>query len=261
MHFGLIIIGDEILSGKRQDKHFAKILGLLEARGLQLSWVTYLGDERERLTAALRGSFAAGEPVLSCGGIGATPDDHTRQAAAAALGVPLSLHPQAAQLITERTVEMAREGKGSTDMSTPENRQRLKMGEFPEGAAIISNPFNRIPGFSIRQHYFVPGFPVMAWPMIEWVLDHDFAHLHHREPRGERSLLLFEVPESAATPLMEAIEARYPGIKVFSLPSVGDATLRRHIELGVKGPTALLDAAWRDLESGARGLGEVVLPA
>jgi len=199
--------------------------------------------------------------VLSCGGIGATPDDHTRQAAAAALGVPLSLHPQAAQLITERTVEMAREGKGSTDMSTPENRQRLKMGEFPEGAAIIPNPFNRIPGFSIRQHYFVPGFPVMAWPMIEWVLDHDFAHLHHREPRGERSLLLFEVPESAATPLMEAVEARYPGIKVFSLPSVGDATLRRHIELGVKGPTALLDAAWRDLERGARGLGEVVLPA
>ncbi len=260
MSFGLIIIGDEILSGKRQDKHFAKILGLLDARGLRLSWVRYLGDERDRLAAALRESFAAGEPVLSCGGIGATPDDHTRQAAAATLCVPLFLHPKAAQLITERTVEMAREGKGSTDMSTPENRQRLKMGEFPEGAAIIPNPFNRIPGFSIRQHYFVPGFPVMAWPMIEWVLDHDFAHLHHREPRGERSLLLFEVPESAATPLMEAIEARYPGIKVFSLPSVGDATLRRHIELGVKGPTGLLEAAWQELESGARRLGEVVLP-
>ena len=261
MSFGLIIIGDEILSGKRQDKHFASILGLLDTRGLQLSWVRYLGDERDRLAGALRESFAAAEPVLCCGGIGATPDDHTRQAAAAALGVPLCLHPQAARLITERTVEMAREGKGSTDMSTPENRQRLKMGEFPEGASIIPNPFNRIPGFSIRQHYFVPGFPVMAWPMIEWVLDHDFAHLHHHEPRGERSLLLFEVPESAATPLMEAIEARHPGIKVFSLPSVGDARMRRHIELGVKGPTALLDAAWHELESGARRLGEVVLPA
>jgi molybdopterin-biosynthesis enzyme MoeA-like protein len=92
------------------------------------------------------------------------------------------------------------------------------------------------------------------------VLDHDFAHLHHREPRGERSLLLFEVPESAATPLMEAVEAGHPGITVFSLPSVGSAGMRRHIELGVKGPVDLLDAAWLELERGARRLGEVVLP-
>ena len=255
MNFGLIIIGDEILSGKRQDKHFAKVLELMSARGLSLGWVTYLGDDRARLVDTLRASFASGDAVFSCGGIGATPDDHTRQAAAAALGLPLVLHPEAGRLIAERTAEMAREGKANADMSTPENRQRLKMGEFPQGSAIIPNPYNRIPGFTVRSHYFVPGFPVMAWPMIEWVLDRQFADLHHRERRGERSLLLYEVPESAATPLMESVEAEFPDIRVFSLPSVGEGGQRRHIELGVKGPLSLLDAAWARLEAGARALG------
>ncbi len=255
MNFGLIIIGDEILSGKRQDKHFAKVVELMSARGLSLSWVSYLGDDRARLVDALRASFASGDTVFSCGGIGATPDDHTRQAAAAALGLPLHLHPEAARLIAERTAEMARDGKANADMTTPENRQRLKMGEFPQGSEIVPNPFNKIPGFAIRNHFFVPGFPVMAWPMLEWVLDHHFADHHHRAPRGERSLLLFEVPESAATPLMEAVEAEFPDVKVFSLPSVGEGGQRRHIELGVKGPLTVLDAAWARLEAGARALG------
>ncbi|HVL55722.1 MAG TPA: molybdopterin-binding protein, partial [Burkholderiaceae bacterium] len=84
--FGLIVVGDEILSGKRQDKHFPKVVELLGERGLQLAWARYVGDDRPRLTATLRETFAGGEPVVCCGGIGATPDDHTRQAAAAALG-------------------------------------------------------------------------------------------------------------------------------------------------------------------------------
>jgi len=255
MDFGLIVVGDEILSGKRSDKHFAKVVELLGARGLQLAWARYLGDDRGRIAQALRESFASGDAVFCCGGIGATPDDHTRQAAAQALGVALALHPQAEALIAERCAETAREGRGSADMSTPENRQRLKMGEFPEGSEILPNAFNRIPGFAIRNHFFVPGFPVMAWPMIESVLDGRFAELHHRERRGERALLLYEVPESAATPLMEAIEAEFPGVKVFSLPSVGEGGRRRHIELGVKGPLAMLDAAWARLEAGVRALG------
>jgi molybdopterin-biosynthesis enzyme MoeA-like protein len=257
VNIGLIIVGDEILSGKRQDKHFARVLEILRARGLQLAWARYVGDDRPRLVATLRESFAGDDLVFCCGGIGATPDDHTRQAAGEALGLPLALHPEAQALITERTAEMAREGKGTADMNTPENRQRLKMGEFPEGAEIIPNPYNRIPGFAICRHFFVPGFPVMAWPMIEAVLDTRFAQLHHREQRAERSLLLFDTPEATATPLMEAIEGRFPGVKVFSLPSVGDARRARHIELGVKGPAYQVAAAWPELEAGARRLGPV----
>jgi molybdopterin-biosynthesis enzyme MoeA-like protein len=256
--FGLFIVGDEILSGKRQDKHFAKVIALLAARGLRLSWAQYLPDERDAITEALRRTFAGTEVVFSCGGIGSTPDDHTRQAAAAALGVPLMLHPEAEQLITQRCVEMAAEGRGSADMSAAENRQRLKMGEFPRGAALIPNPFNRIPGFSVGEHWFVPGFPVMAWPMIEWVLETRYARFFNLAPQAERSLLVFETPESLIVPLMEAVESRFAEVKAFSLPSVGDGhdgrPARRHIELGVKGPVAQIDAAFEMIEAGVRAL-------
>lgn len=257
--FGLIIVGDEILSGKRQDKHFAKVVELLGARGLRLSWAQYLPDERAAITEALRRSFASGDIVFSCGGIGSTSDDHTRQAAAAALGVEVVLHPEAAQLIAERCADMAAKGQGSADMTTPENRQRLKMGEFPAGARIIPNPFNKIPGFAVGTHHFVPGFPVMAWPMIEHVLETEYAAHFHRAPLAERSLLVFETAESLVAPLMEDIEALFDGVRAFSLPSIGDGKdgrpARRHIELGVKGPPERLDAAFAHLMQGVQRLG------
>jgi len=147
MSIGAIIIGDEILSGKRADKHFPKVIELLALRGMALDWAQVLGDDRVRLTEALRRSFATDDIVFSFGGIGVTPDDHTRQAAAAALGVGIALHPAA-----EREIR-ARFG----DETTP---QRLMLGEFPIGSEIIPNPYNRIPGFSVGRHYFFPGFPV-----------------------------------------------------------------------------------------------------
>ncbi|MFA7665805.1 MAG: molybdopterin-binding protein [Burkholderiaceae bacterium] len=258
MNFGLIIIGDEILSGRRQDKHFPKVVELLAARGLRLSWAEYFGDDLDPLVAALRRSFASGDAVFCCGGIGATPDDRTRQAAGLALGLELELHPEAARLITQRVAEMAAEGGGSADMNLPENRQRLKMGEFPVGSAILPNPYNRIPGFEIRNHFFTPGFPVMAWPMIEWALDHRFADLFHRERRAERSFLAYDLPESTVTPLLEQIERDFPGVKTFSLPSVGEDGSRRHIELGVKGPDHLVGPAFERLEQGTRALGAAI---
>ena len=261
MPFGLIIIGDEILSGKRQDKHFSKVVELLGARGLELSWAKYLGDERTRLVSTLTQTFASNDIVFSCGGIGATPDDHTRQAAALAKNLPLQLHPEAARLIAERTADMAREGKAKTDMSLPENQQRLKMGEFPAGARTIANPFNKIPGFNLDQHWFVPGFPVMAWPMIEAVLDAHYRHLFHRKVAVDRSFLIYELAESTATPLMEAIEREFADIKVYSLPSMGEGGMRRHIELGVKGDANTIEAAFEKLRAGAQQLGGVLNPA
>src|SRR5690606_13801254 len=141
-----------ILSGRRQDKHFSKVVELLGARGLKLSWAELLPDDRATLAAALRRSFASGDIVFSCGGIGGTPDDHTRQAAAEALGLPLALHPEAEQAIALRSAEMAAKGQGTADMGTPENQQRLQMGMFPQGCEIVPNPYNRIPGFFVRDH-------------------------------------------------------------------------------------------------------------
>ena len=220
--FGAFIIGDEILVGKRQDKHLTFLIGALAKRGLRLSWAQYLGDDPARLAAALKDSFSAKDVVFSFGGIGATPDDHTRQCAAAALEVSLKLHPDAEREIRGRF-------GGET---TPE---RLAMGEFPAGAKIIPNPVNRIPGFSLGDHHFVPGFPQMAWPMAEWVLDTRYRDRFDSQKWGEASILVFEAGESQLIPTMKAVEAAFPEIKVFSLPSMGQDGSRIHVELGVRG--------------------------
>ncbi|MDP2005141.1 MAG: molybdopterin-binding protein [Rubrivivax sp.] len=257
-HIGLVIVGDEILSGKRQDKHLAKVIELLNARGLALSWARYVGDDRPRITAALRDAFASGDLVFSCGGIGATPDDHTRQCAAAARGVALELHPQARDLILERMRDVAAEQGLPYEPDRADNLHRLNMGVFPAGATLIPNPYNKIPGFSLGDLHFVPGFPVMAWPMIEWVLDGQYAHLHGGARTIERSVIVFGAMEASLTPLMEDIEARFPGAKVFSLPSVDHPTYGRHIELGVKGrgdPAEAYAALRAGLEAAGARLG------
>jgi molybdopterin-biosynthesis enzyme MoeA-like protein len=244
MAIGLIIIGDEILSGKRRDQHFPKVVELLAERGLQLAWAEFVGDDPARISVTLKRTLAGPDIVFSCGGIGATPDDHTRQCAAAALGVPLVLHPEGRASIEQRIREMAAEAGREANLAAPDNLQRLKMAEFPQGASLIPNPYNRVPGFSVGRHHFVPGFPVMAWPMIAWVLDTCYAGLFHAEARAERALLVYEQAEAALTPLMEALQAGYPGVRVFSLPSVGDGATRRHIELGVKGQPEQVLAAF-----------------
>ncbi len=264
MNFGLIVIGDEILSGKRVDKHLPKVVDILARRGLALSWMRLVGDDPERIRADLKDAFASGDVVFSCGGIGATPDDHTRQCAAAALGVPLALHPQARDSVIERMRDQAREQGLPFEPDRDDNRHRLNMAVFPEGAEIIPNPYNKIAGFAVRTGadrrggvFFVPGFPVMAWPMIEWVLDEHYRDLQSDPGTRERSVIVFGAMEAALTPLMEAIECDFPGIKVFSLPSVDHPEWGRHIELGVKGAVALMGPAFArmraDLEaSGAR---------
>ena len=243
MNFGALIIGDELLVGKRQDKHLGFLIGALAKRGLRLAWAEYQGDDPARLTAALRRTFASGDAVFSFGGIGATPDDHTRQCAGEALGVPLALHPDA-----EREIRTRFQGAEATP-------NRLRMGEFPLGSAIIPNPVNRIAGFAIREHWFVPGFPQMAWPMIEWVLDTQYVHLFDRDRWAEGSVLVLEAGESQLVPVMDAVGARFPGVKVFSLPSMGEDGSRRHVELGVRGVPAEVAPALAAIREGVRGMG------
>lgn len=257
MNVGLLIVGDEILSGKRQDTHLPRFIELLAARGMQLAWAQIVGDDRGLLTARLREAFASGDLVVSCGGIGATPDDHTRQAAAAALGRPLALHPEARELIWQRILQTAAEQGATADPDHPDTRRRLEMGVFPEGAGLVPNPYNRIPGFFVGDVYFVPGFPVMAHPMMAWVLDR-YPQLHRAAGVTERSLVLQGAMEASLTPLMEAVEAEFPGIKVFSLPSVDHPQYGHCIELGVKGEAARLQPAFDALKRGAIQFGAAI---
>ena len=243
--WGAIIIGDEIMRGKRQDRHFPKLVELLAARGLHLDWVEYRGDDRGGLAETFRRTLAGSDVVFSFGGIGVTPDDHTRQAAALAAGVELALHPDAEREIRARMAETGQE-------VTP---TRLELGSFPAGSRIIPNPYNRIPGFSLGDHHFVPGFPQMAWPMVEWVLDHYYRDRFVATPDVEAAIRVWDGMEGQLVDLMRRIEASYPGITVFSLPSFGTETLRRHVELGVRGRPDAVASSLAEIEREVAGMG------
>ncbi len=241
MKVGLIIVGDEILSGRRQDQHLSAIVKMLTDRGLCLSWARILGDDREDLVKCYRDSFASGDVVLSTGGIGATPDDLTREAVAEALGSVTERHPFGVNLMEEFSRESGK----------PLTAERYRLIEFPKGSDIIPNPVNRIPGFSIQHHHFVPGFPQMAWPMLEWVMDTHYADLGDKSYR-EYSLLVEGANESRIIPLMEQLMAEFDGVKVFSLPIMGD---KPRIELGVKGPQLMAKEAFAQMKEGLKPLG------
>lgn len=237
---GALIIGDEILSGKRADRHLAHVISTLAPRGLSLAWAHYEGDDRDALAAFLRASFGRGDVVFSFGGVGATPDDHTRQAAALALGVPLKRHPAAVAEL-------------EAQFGTAAHPHRVLMAEFPAGATIIPNPVNRVASFAIRDHYFFPGFPQMAWPMLDWALATREPPLTG-QPSGERAIVVYGAGESQLLPLMNACVARHPRLKLFSLPTFLPDGGRR-LELGVRGDLASLDAALAELVEGVEAGG------
>jgi molybdopterin-biosynthesis enzyme MoeA-like protein len=237
---GVLVIGDEILSGKRQDRHFAHVVATLAKRGLAPAWARYEADDREALTRTLRDTFASGDIVFSFGGVGATPDDHTRQSAAAALGVPLVRHPDAVAALEAQFGEAA-------------YPHRVMMAEFPQGATIIPNPINRVASFSVHDHHFLPGFPQMAWPMLEWVLATRYPEVKETGT-GERSIVVFGAGEGQLLPLMNECVARYPQLKLFSLPTMLPEG-RRRLELGVRGEIAAADAALAGLVAGIEAAG------
>ena len=239
MQIGIYIIGDEILSGKREDKHLSQAIQILKSRGLSLAWAQYAGDDPIKLTALFKQSFAASDIVFSFGGIGATPDDYTRQCAAAALEVPIERHTAAVAEIE------AQFGEGAYP-------KRVLMADFPQGADLIPNPINRIAGFSIRNHFFLPGFPQMAWPMMEWVLDKHYRHLFNQVDVCEAAILVHGAGESQLIDLMNAVVNNHPETKLFSLPKLGPD---RTIELGVKGPALAVEKAICDIRLGVTAAG------
>ena len=247
MALGLFVLGDELLSGKRADKHLPKVIELLSARGMTLDWAQFLGDDEQQIADAIRAVRLRGDALLSCGGIGATPDDRTRQAAARAFDVPIERHAEGLRILTEEY----------GDRTHP---NRAIMVDFPQGAGLIPNPVNRVPGFWIGNCHFVPGFPEMAWPMLEWVLDTRLRHLHNAAPPVEYQLrALGTSGEGDLLDLMEATLRDFPGVKLSSLPFRGDATRPRHIEFGIKGPKKEAAAAFLSFRAALVSRGDVAI--
>lgn len=241
MQIGILIIGDEILSGKRQDKHLAHVIGALKARGLELSFAEYIGDVPTQIVATLRRTLDSGALVFSFGGIGATPDDHTRACAAEAAGVALLRDPRA---VAEIEAQFGAEA----------HPKRVLMADLPDGCDLIPNPINRIPGFSLGNHHFLPGFPEMSWPMLDWLLDEQYPHLHNTRPDVEVLILVHDVRESRLIDLMNGFVARHPDIRLSSLPRfLPDGG--GEVELGLKGRVGLVQAAAEEVEQELSQLG------
>ncbi len=229
--FGLIIVGSEILDGRVRDRHLENARAALDRRRLPLGYVLVLPDDPVMLREQLKWAMARGEPFFCCGGIGATPDDHTRRCAAQAAGVGLEPHPEATAILSARFGPRA----------TP---HRLKMAEFPAGSRMVPNPYNQVPGFAIANGYFLPGFPEMAGPMMEWVLDR---HYLPGPERTARSLVIPEGREADLAGLMEEFIAVFPGLAFSSLPRIVEGGW--DVVLGVSGPPGAVEEGvgwWRE---------------
>jgi molybdopterin-biosynthesis enzyme MoeA-like protein len=210
--FYTVIIGTELLNGRRQDRHFPFVNAELLKRGWEQKASFVISDKPEFMEQVFGLVKSDEASVLFCfGGIGATPDDYTRQAAAKVFtGGKLALHPEGRAILEE---------KFGAEL-TP---RRLELVNFPEGAGLLSNVVNRVPGFHLEgRYFFVPGFPDMAHPMIVEALE----RFYPKGPVKYRQSILIETSEGNLLELMDRIPA---SVEFSSLPSTEPGV--REVEL------------------------------
>lgn len=203
MNFYACIIGTELLNGRRDDAHLPFLKEELLQRGWELCGVFMIKDDVSLMKALF--SLVHHDPqgvLFSFGGIGATPDDYTRQIAAEVFrDGELYPHPEAVGYIVERF----------GDDAYP---HRIHMGYLPQGATLLQNPVNNVPGFALDQRFFfVPGFPSMAHPMIKEALDHFYPYGQKRH----RKTLTAHCGENDLIDFMNRLPA---SIELSSLPSM-----------------------------------------
>ena len=237
---GLLVIGDEILLGRRQDKHVVRARDYFGRLNVDISWITILGDDPDLLERHFRLIRERGDDCFSFGGIGATPDDMTRQAVARAHDRAVTRHPEAVALIEKQF------GEGAYP-------NRILMAELPDGADLIPNSHNNIPGFYCGRIHCLPGFPEMAWPMVDWVIKHRY-RLDADQAEQFTSFVVNGVKESELVPLLSSCQQRFPELKFSSLPHFSDGTSWQ-IELGIRGDRVLVEKGTATLVEGVRALG------
>ena len=235
--FFALIIGTEILNRRRNDRHFDFLSRELLERGYRLSGSFIIEDDPALIVQTLK--FLASWPnavVFTFGGIGSTPDDHTRKAAAIALrdGRLIEL-PEARRIIGERLKKM----------EVPNPQYPLKMAELPRGAKLLTNnPVNGMPGFYLDDRYFfTPGFPEMAHPMVREALDRFFPP---RQKKLHRKTLTALCRESALIDVMEDLPE---GVELSSLPKLYSDGPRVVISVSGEDPRSVEEAFRRFVDA------------
>ena len=205
----LVVIGDEILSGRTQDKNVAQLATWLNDQGIRLSEVRIVPDEQPRIVEAVNALRGAHDYLFTTGGIGPTHDDITVDAIAAAFGVPVVIHPQARAILED----YYRGRPGGL------NPARLRMARVPEGAELIPNPSSGAPGVRLGNVYILAGVPHIAASMLEALTG---------TLEGGRPMVSVTVgaraPESEVAELLRETETAHPGVAIGSYPFFKDGT-------------------------------------
>jgi molybdenum cofactor synthesis domain-containing protein len=203
----LAVIGDEILSGRTQERNVAQVAAWLNDQGIRLAEVRIVPDDSARIGEAVNALRAVHDYVFTTGGIGPTHDDITVDAIAAAFDVPVVVHPQARAILED--YYRGRPG-GLT-------AARLRMARVPEGAELIPNPSSGAPGVKIANVYIMAGVPHIAASMLEALTG---------KLEGGRPIVSVTVgaraPESDVADLLRETEAAHPGVAIGSYPFIKD---------------------------------------
>jgi molybdenum cofactor synthesis domain-containing protein len=197
----VLVIGNEILSGRTQDTNLAHIAGRLVAHGIRLREARVVADVESEIVDAVRALSARYDYVFTTGGIGPTHDDITAESIAKAFAVSLTVNAEAAGRL---------ERHYGPDKLTP---ARLRMARMPEGAALIDNPVSAAPGFRIGNVYVMAGVPAIMRAMFDAVVP----TLAGGPPILQRSVAC-QLGESIMAEPLAAIQARHPDFDIGSYP-------------------------------------------
>lgn len=216
----LLIIGNEILSGRTRDANLPYIAERLSALGIRLSEVRIVPDVEGEIIDAVNGLRSRFDYLFTTGGIGPTHDDITAECVAKALGRKLIQHPEARRRMEARYAEMGIEL----------NEARLRMANTPEGAVLIDNPVSGAPGFQAENVFVMAGVPKIMQAMFESLRD----RLVGGDPLISRSVLC-ALPEGTLAGGLAVIQARHPDVDIGSYPSYaasgfGVAVVLRHTD-------------------------------
>ncbi|MEO6433289.1 MAG: molybdopterin-binding protein [Sphingomicrobium sp.] len=236
----LLVIGDEILSGRTQDKNIAQVALWLNGQGIRLAEVRVVPDVEARIVEAVNALRATYDYLLTTGGIGPTHDDITIDAVAAAFGVPVIVHAEAKAML-EAYYAQRTDGFKLTE-------SRLRMARTPAGAALIANRNSGAPGVKMDNVFILAGVPHIAAAMLE-ALD---GALEGGRPMVSRTIGA-RVAESDVADLLGQTEADHPGVTIGSYPFFKDGTYGSNFVVRGDDP-ALVDACADEL---ARRLGSV----
>src|SRR4051812_44159337 len=203
----LAVIGDEILSGRTQDKNVAQLAAWLNVQGIRLAEVRIVPDVPERIAETVNALRASHDYLFTTGGIGPTHDDLTIDAIAQAFGVPVVIHPDARKILED----YYRGRPGGL------NEARLRMARVPEGAELLPNPSSGAPGVKIGNVYILAGVPHIAASMLEALT----GKLEGGRPMVSVTLGA-RAPESDVADLLRETEAANPGVAIGSYPFFKD---------------------------------------